>query len=102
MPTELDWRDKSLAHFDHKARLDLVHDFYHASKDNQDFLHTRIGLIEDAVNAHKKRIERSMWPDVVVANLPAVDRAKFIEPLNALAITAADLATELKTRWTTC
>ena len=47
---ESKWTDvkKSLAHFDHKGLLDLVHDLYAANKDNQTFLHARFGRTEDA------------------------------------------------------
>ena len=54
---------RSLADFDRKGLLDLVHDLYAASKDNQAFLHARFGRTEDALAPYKTRIDRWMWPD---------------------------------------
>jgi len=60
------WTDvkAKLATFDRSQLLSLVQDLYAAHKDNQTFLHTRFGLVEDVLGAYKQTINRWLYPDI--------------------------------------
>jgi hypothetical protein len=62
-PTWIDVKDK-LASFDRSGLLGMVQDLYDAHKDNQMFLHSRLGLGEDILKPYKQTIERWVSPDV--------------------------------------
>jgi hypothetical protein len=62
-PTWADVKAK-LAGFDRTALLSLVQDLYAVHKENQAFLHARLGLGEDVLEAYKKTIDRWLWPHV--------------------------------------
>jgi hypothetical protein len=72
------WADVKarLADFDRTALLGLVQDLYAAHKDNQAFLHARLGLGENALEPFKKTIERWLWPDVLRRQDTSVSKAK--------------------------
>jgi hypothetical protein len=53
-----------LAGFDRAALLSLIQSLYAAHKDNQVFLHARLGLGEDVLEPYKKVVDRWLWPDV--------------------------------------
>jgi hypothetical protein len=56
-PTWVDVKAK-LANFDRTGLLSLVQDLYAAHKDNQAFLHARLGLGEDILKPYKQTIDR--------------------------------------------
>ena len=60
------WRDVKvkLADYDHGGLIELVHDLYRASKDNQTFLHTRLAIGDDMLKSCKATIDRWLWPDM--------------------------------------
>ena len=60
------WSDvkAKLGDFDRAGLLGLVQDLHTTSKDNQNFLHTRLGLGCDVLKPYKTIIERWLWPDV--------------------------------------
>jgi hypothetical protein len=62
-PTWTDVKAK-LAHFDRAGLLDLLHDLYGASKENQIFLHARFDLGEDVLEPYKEILDRWLWPDM--------------------------------------
>lgn len=72
------WSDAKakLADFDRAALLGLVQDLYAASKDNQTFLHTRLGLGEDVMKPYKATIDRWLWPDLSRNQGTSVAKAK--------------------------
>lgn len=72
------WKDvkAKLAGFDHAGLLSLVGDLYTAHKDNQTFLHARLGLIEDVLKSYKETIDRWLWPDVRKNQNTSVAKAK--------------------------
>jgi hypothetical protein len=72
------WSDvkAKLGDFDRAGLLGLVHDLYAASKDNQNFLHTRFGLGCDVLKPYKTIIERWLWPDVYKNQQYSVSKAK--------------------------
>jgi hypothetical protein len=74
-PTWIDVKAK-LAGFDRTGLLDLVRDLYAAHKDNQTFLHTRLGLSEDVLKSYKQTIDRWLWPDVFRNQDTSVAKAK--------------------------
>jgi hypothetical protein len=74
-PTWTDVKTK-LAGFDRTGLLGLVRDLYAAHKDNQTFLHTRLGLSEDVLKPYKQTIDRWLWPDVIRNQDPSVTKAK--------------------------
>ncbi len=63
-PTWIDVKAE-LESVDRTALLGLVHDLYAAHKDNQTFLHARLGLGEDVLKPYKQTISRWLWPDVI-------------------------------------
>jgi hypothetical protein len=56
-PTWTDVKSK-LAGFDRTGLLALVQDLYAAHKDNQAFLHARLGLGEDVLEPYKQTLDR--------------------------------------------
>ncbi|MBF6571162.1 MAG: hypothetical protein IVW54_20045 [Candidatus Binataceae bacterium] len=50
--------------FDRTGLIALLHDLYAAKRDNQAFLHTRLGLGGDSLDPYKEVIARSLWPDL--------------------------------------
>jgi hypothetical protein len=65
-----------LMRFDRTGLLGLVHDLYAAHKDNQTFLHARLGLGEDVLEPYKQTIDRWLWPDVLRKQDTSVIKAK--------------------------
>jgi hypothetical protein len=65
-----------LQSFDRTALLGLVHDLYVADKDNQTFLHARLGLGEDVLKPYKQTIARWLWPDVIRNQDASVAKAR--------------------------
>ena len=74
-PTWIDVKAK-LAPFDRTGLLSLVQDLYAAHKDNQVFLHARLGLSEDVLKPYKQTIDRWLWPDVFRNQDTSVAKAK--------------------------
>jgi hypothetical protein len=72
------WKDvrARLASFDRTGLLNLVQDLYATHKDNQTFLHARLGLGEDVLKPYKQTIDRWLWPDVIRNQDPSVAKAK--------------------------
>jgi hypothetical protein len=71
------WSDvrAALLHFDRAGLLGLVQDLYTASKDNQAFLHARLGLGHDQLQPFKASI--SNWICPVMKNQPiSITKAK--------------------------
>jgi hypothetical protein len=65
-----------LAGFDRTALLSLVQNLYAAHKENQAFLHARLGLGEDVLEPYKKTIDRWLWPEVFRRQETSVSKAK--------------------------
>jgi hypothetical protein len=65
-----------LAGFDRTALLSLVQNLYAAHKENQAFLHARLGLGEEVLEPYKKTIHRWLWPDVFRRQETSVSKAK--------------------------
>src|ERR1019366_9081206 len=74
-PTWIDVKAK-LAPFDRTELLGLVQDLYAAHKDNQVFLHARVGLSEDVLKPYRQTIDRWLWPDVFRNQDTSVAKAK--------------------------
>lgn len=74
-PTWIDVKQK-LEIFDRAGLLGLVHDLYAAHKDNQAFLHTRLGLSEDTLKPYQQTIARWLCPDVFRNQDTSVAQAK--------------------------
>jgi hypothetical protein len=74
-PTWTDVKAK-LASFDQKGLLGLIQDLYAAYKENQAFLHARLGLGEDPLKPYKETIDRWLWPDVFRNQDTSVAQAK--------------------------
>ena len=51
--------------FDRLGLLGLIQDLYTAHKDNQTFLHARLGLGADILKPYKETLDRWLWPDVL-------------------------------------
>ena len=74
-PTWSDVKAK-LADFDRASLQGLVKDLYGASKDNQAFLHARLGLGSDVLKPYKVRIHRWVWPDLLKNQDVSASKAK--------------------------
>ena len=72
------WSDVKirLADFDRAGLLHLVQDLYATSKDNQAFLHARLGVGDDPVKPYKATISRWICPDVLKNQDISVSKAK--------------------------
>jgi len=74
-PTWADLKIK-LVDFDRAGLINLVHDLYATSKDNQAFLHARFALGDDVLKPYKATIDRWLWPDVFKNQDTSVAKAK--------------------------
>jgi hypothetical protein len=74
-PTWIDVKAK-LTGFDRAGLLNLLQDLYAAHKDNQTFLHARLGLGEDVLKPYKQTIDRRVSPDVFRNQNASVAKAK--------------------------
>ena len=72
------WGDvkTALLDFDRAGLRGLVQDLYTASKDNQAFLHARLGLGHDQLRPFKVSISRWISPDLMKAQHMSVSKAK--------------------------
>lgn len=72
------WNDvkTGLADVNRAGLLGLVQDLYAASKDNQNFLHARLGLGEDVLKPYKLTIDRWLCPDAYKNQDYSVAKAK--------------------------
>jgi hypothetical protein len=72
------WSDvkTALLDFDRAGLRGLVQDLYTASKDNQAFLHARLGLGHDQLQPFKARISRWIFPDLMKGQPISVSKAK--------------------------
>jgi hypothetical protein len=72
------WSDvkTKLADFDRAGLLGLVQDLYAANKDNQTFLHARLGLGGNVLKPYKAIISRWICPDVMRNQPISVAKAK--------------------------
>jgi hypothetical protein len=72
------WSDvrTALLDFDRTGLLGLVQDLYAASKDNQAFLHARLGLGHDQLQPFKACISSRICPDVMKNQPVSVSKAK--------------------------
>jgi hypothetical protein len=72
------WSDvrAALLDFDRAGLRGLVQDLYTASKDNQAFLHARLGLGHDQLQPFKARISRWIFPDLMKGQPISVSKAK--------------------------
>jgi hypothetical protein len=74
-PTWIDVK-AALLTFDRTGLQGLVQDLYAASKDNQAFLHARLGLGADQLRPYKASISRWICPDLVRNQPVSVSKAK--------------------------
>lgn len=72
------WSDvrTALLDFDRAGLRGLVQDLYTASKENQAFLHARLGLGRDQLQPFKASISRSISPDLMKGQSISVSKAK--------------------------
>ena len=72
------WNDvkTALMNFDRAGLRGLVQDLYSASKDNQAFLHARLGLGQDQLQPFKASISRWISPDLMKGQPISVSKAK--------------------------
>lgn len=72
------WRDvkAELDCFDRAGLLGLIKDLHGASRDNEAFLHARLGLGSDPLEPYRKIISRWISPDVMKGQNVSVAKAK--------------------------
>jgi hypothetical protein len=66
----------ALLHFDRAGLLGLMQDLYTANKENQTFLHARLGLGHDQLQPFKASISHWICPDVTKNGPISVSKAK--------------------------
>jgi hypothetical protein len=66
----------SLVAFDRAGLLGLLQDLYAASRDNQAFLHARLGLGRNQLEPYKARISMWICPDIMRNQPISVSKAK--------------------------
>ena len=74
-PTWIDVK-AALLTFDRAGLQGLVQDLYTASKDNQAFLHARLGLGDDQLGHYKASVSRWICPDLMRNQPVSVSNAK--------------------------
>src|SRR5262245_65933294 len=74
-PTWIDVK-AALLTFDRTGLLGLVQDLYAASKDNQAFLHARLGLGPDHLKPYKATISCWINPDLMRGQPVSISKAK--------------------------
>jgi hypothetical protein len=65
-----------LAHFDRAGLVGLLSDLHNLSRDNQAFLHARLGLGADPLAAYRRSISRWICPDLSRGQDISVAKAK--------------------------
>jgi hypothetical protein len=72
------WRDvkAELDRLDRAGLLGLIKDLHGASRDNEAFLHARLGLGPDPLEPYRKTISRGICPDVMKGQNISVASAK--------------------------
>ena len=66
----------ALQSFDRAGLLGLVQDLYAMDKDNEAFLHTRLGLGSDQLAPYKAIISRWICPDLMRSQSVSISKAK--------------------------
>src|SRR6516225_7736656 len=74
-PTWIDVKGRLLT-FDRAGLRGLIQDLYAVSKDNQAFLHARLGLGPDQLKPYKADISKWISPDLMRNQPVSVSRAK--------------------------
>jgi hypothetical protein len=74
-PSWIDVKAALLA-FDRTGLLGLIQDLYAVSKDNEAFLHARLGLGHDQLEPYKARISTWICPDIMRNEPLSVSKAK--------------------------
>ena len=74
-PTWIDVK-ASLRTFDRAGLYGLLQDLYEANKDNQAFVHARLGLGPDQLGPYKATISRWINPDLMKNQTVSVSKAK--------------------------
>lgn len=72
------WSDvkAKLTDFDRAGLFGLIQDIYATSKDNQAFLHARLGVGDDPLKPYKATISRWICPDVLKNQYFSVSKAR--------------------------
>jgi hypothetical protein len=74
-PTWIDVKASLLA-FDRAGLLGLIQALYAGSKDNEAFLHARLGLGRKQLEPYKARISKSICPDMMRSEPISISKAK--------------------------
>jgi hypothetical protein len=74
-PTWIDVKASLLA-FDRAGLLGLIQNLYAVSKDNEAFLHARLGLGRKQLEPYKARISKSICPDMMRNEPISISKAK--------------------------
>lgn len=72
------WSDLKarLTDLDRAGLIALLRDLHAASRDNQVFLHTRFGLVDDVLGPYKATVDRWLSPDVLKNQDISITKAK--------------------------
>lgn len=72
------WSDvkRQVVNLDQKQLVQIVGDLYRLSKENEEFLSARFGVLDDPLAPFKKSIEESMYPDIYRDKPVQISKAK--------------------------
>jgi hypothetical protein len=100
-PTWSDVKSK-VVNLDQKQLVQIVGDLYRLSKENEEFLNVRFGVLDHPLVSFKKSIEESMYPDIYRDKPIQIARAK--GAIRRYSKAAGDLTgeAELKTFFVEC
>ena len=87
---------------DHKQLIQIVGDLYRLSKENQEFLNARFGVLDDPLAPFKKSIEEFMYPDIYSDKPIQISKAKAAIRRYSKAVGDISGEAELKTFFVEC
>ena len=87
---------------DQKQLIQIVGDLYRLSKENQEFLNARFGVLDDPLAPFKKSIEESMYPDIYRDKPIQISKAKAAIRHYSKAVGDISGEAELKTFFVEC
>ena len=87
---------------DQKQLIQIVGDLYRLSKENQEFLNARFGVLDDPLAPFKKSIEESMYPDIYRDKPIQISKAKAAIRRYSKAVGDISGEAELKTFFVEC
>jgi hypothetical protein len=100
-PTWSDVKSRAVG-LDHRQLVQIVGDLYRLSKENEEFLNARFGVLDDPLAPFKKSIEEFMYPDIFSDKPVQISKAKAAIRRYSKAVGDINGEAELKTFFVEC